>query len=112
MKQGHRSGGKYVSNHTTVTPAAGELADIASKQSEVTKISLGFIKAGLPSLAGKRRAKLTDRPGNLLLVVRDNSSTQELTIYTSDSAKTKRTLYRDGKKASIEVSFVKPTKIA
>ncbi len=32
---------------------------------------------------------------------------QEVVVYTSDPSKTKRALYRDGKKASIEVSFVK-----
>ncbi len=107
MAEGHRSGGKYVASHTTVIPAAAALADIAEKQPEVMKIALGFIKAGLPSIAGKRRAKLTERPGNLLLAVRDNSSMQEVTVYTSDHAKTKRVLYREGKEFGIEVSFVK-----
>ncbi len=106
----HRSGGKYGPSHTTVIPAAAILTDIAERQPEVSKISLGFIKAGLPSIEGKFRAKITERPGNLLVSVRDNTSMQELTLYTPEPAKTKRTLYRAAKKDGIEVSFVKPPK--
>ena len=111
MKQHHRSSGKYTNSHTTVIPVAGSLVDIAEKQPEVTKIALGYIKAGLPSVEGKKRAKITERQGNLLVSIRDNTSHQEITIYTSDLAKTKRTLYREGKKYYVEVSFVKSAKI-
>ena len=107
MKKNHRSGGKYTGSHTTLIDAAGELADIAETQSEVTKIALGYIKAGLSSVGGEKRAKITERSGSLLLSVRDNTSTQEITVYTQDTAKTKRALYREGKKAGIEVSFAK-----
>jgi hypothetical protein len=106
MKKDHRSGGKYSGSHTTVVPAAGFLVDVAYTQQEVTKLSLGFIKGGLPSIEGKRRAKITVRPGNLLVVVRDNTSHQEVTVYTNDPLKTRRALYRDGLKHGIEVSFV------
>ena len=106
MKKDHRSGGKFGSSHTTVVPAAGLLCDIAEREKEVTKISLGFIKSGLRSLEGKKRAKVTVRQGNLLLSVRDNSSNQEITIYTTDTHKTKRALYRGGLDEGIEVSFV------
>ncbi|MGA2939746.1 MAG: DUF2103 domain-containing protein [Syntrophobacteraceae bacterium] len=109
MKQGHRSGGKYVASHTTLIPAAATLADIAEKQPEVKKIALGFIKAGLPSVGGKRRAKITEHPSNLFISVRDNTSTQMMVLYTADTEKTKRTIYRGGKKFGIEVSFVKST---
>jgi hypothetical protein len=105
MKKDHRSGGKFGSNHTTVVAAAGHLCDIAHQQPEVTKISLGFIKSGLRSLEGKKRAKVTMRPGNLFLSVRDNSSNQELTIYTDDTKKTRQALYRGGKEYDIEVRF-------
>ena len=110
MKKDHRSGGKYGGSHTTVIPAAAFLTDIADQQPEVTKISLGYIKAGLPSIEGKRRAKITERQGNLLLSVRDNTSHQEVTVYTDDLRKSKRVLYRGGLKCGIEVSFVKPCK--
>jgi Predicted metal-binding protein (DUF2103) len=106
MKKDHRSGGKYSGGHTTVIPAAAFLADIADNQQEVTKISLGYIKAGLPSIEGKRRAKITERQGNLLVSVRDNITHQEITVYTDDPRKTKRALYRGGLKCGIEVSFV------
>ena len=107
MKKDHRSGGKFAGSHTTVTTAAALLADCATQLPEVSKISLGFIKAGLPSAKGSRRCKITERQGNLLLSVRDNASTQELVIYTEDLQKTKRALYRNGLAHAIEVSFVK-----
>lgn len=110
MKKNHRSGGKYSSNHTTVIPAAALLTDIADLQPEVTKISLGYIKAGMPSIEGKRRAKITERQGNLLLSVRDNTSHQEIVVYTDDPYKTKRALYRGGLECDIEVSFAKPSR--
>ena len=106
MKKDHRAGGKYSGSHTTVIPAAALLADIATVQSEVTKIALGYIKAGLPSIKGNRRAKIAERQGNLLVTVRDNVSQQELVVYTSDLQKSKRTLYRGGLGHDIEVSFV------
>ncbi len=106
MKKDHRSGGKYTGSHTTVIPAAGLLTDIADQQPEVTKIALGYIKAGLPSAAGKRRAKITERLGNLLLSVRDNVSQQEITVYSTDLKQSKRALYQGALKFGIEVSFV------
>ena len=106
MKKDHRSGGKYSGSHTTVIPAAGLLADLATMQPEVLKIALGYIKAGLPSVKGNRRAKIMERPGNLLLTIRDNVSQQEITVYTSDTQKSKRALYRGGLEHGIEVSFV------
>jgi hypothetical protein len=107
MKKDHRSGGKYSGSHTTVIPAAAFLADVADLQPEVTKIALGYIKAGLPSIEGKRRAKITERQGNLLVMIRDNTSHQEITVYTNDPPKSKRAIYRGGLKHGIEVSFVK-----
>ena len=109
-KKGHRSGDKYTGTHTMVIPAAAILADIANKQPEVTKISLGFIKAGLPSAGGVRRAKITERQGNLLIAVRDNTSQQEIAVYTPEMQKTKLALFRDGQKAGIEISFAKVRK--
>ncbi len=105
MKKGHRAGGKYAGSHTTVIPAAALLTDVASRLPEVTKISLGFVTSGLRSVGGLRRAKVTERGGNLLVSVRDNTSLQQVVIYSADLQATKRALYRGGLDCGIEVSF-------
>ena len=106
MKKDHRAGGKFGGSHTTLIPAAGILADVAHQQGEVRKISLGLITASLSSVNGKRRAKVQKRLGNLLVSVRDNTTRQEIVIYTDDPQKTMRSLYRGGRDEGIEVSFV------
>jgi len=50
------------------------LGDIAQKRPEVSKILLGFIKAGLKSANGQKRVKLIDCEGSVLLSVRDNTT--------------------------------------
>ncbi len=93
----HRSGGKFSGRHTTVIPAAGIVADLAIAQGEVTKVSLGFIKTGLPSANGKRRVKLTQEQGDILLSIRDNTSHQEIRVYTPDIQKTMQAIAREAK---------------
>ncbi len=83
-KKGARAGGKFGGGHTTVIPAAGVIADIADACPAVTKISVGFIKAGLPNIKGDRRVKVSADTGGILLTVRDNTSQQELRVYSSD----------------------------
>lgn len=82
-----RSGGKYSSSHTTVIPAAGTICDIVNKCPIVTRISLGFITAGLRSVSGQRRVKITEYVGVILLSVRDNTSRQEVYVYADDLQK-------------------------
>ncbi len=79
-----RSGGKFTGSHTTVIPAAGEIADIAERNPLVTKIAIGFIKAGLPSAKGRRALKIKPNGACLLLSVRDNTTNQELFVYATD----------------------------
>lgn len=83
-KKNTRAGGKYGGGHTTVIPAGGIIADIAHGCTYVTKISVGFIKSGLPNTKGKRRIKIVTDEGSLLVSVRDNISLQELRIYATD----------------------------
>ncbi len=83
-KKGNRSGGKFQSSHTTVVPGAAVIADIADNCSVVTKISLGYIKGGLPPAKGLKRLKIMTDDGSLLLIVRDNISQQELRVYATD----------------------------
>ena len=107
MSKNSRQGGKYTGNHTTLIPAATVLCDIADACPYVTKISPGFIKAGLRSAGGNKRVKITDSNTYLLLSVRDNSSQQEVHIYTSNLAEAKRTIVRGAKDEGIMVSFPK-----
>jgi hypothetical protein len=103
-KKGTRSGGKYTGSHTTVVPGAAVIADIADNSSLVTKISLGFIKGGLPPAKGLKRLKIMTDEGSLLLIVRDNISQQELRIYTTDVEVTKSIIAKDARKAGFAVT--------
>ena len=87
-----RAGKKFTGNHTTLIPAASLIADIAHACPTVTKISPGFIKAGLKSVQGKRRLKITDKGTHLLLSIRDNTSHQEIHVYTSDQKTAERAI--------------------
>lgn len=82
-----RAGGKFTGTHTTLSPAASLIADIAHGCGAVTRISPGFLKAGLPSVQGKRRVKIANDGSRILLTVRDNTSSQEVHLYTTDAAR-------------------------
>lgn len=81
MSKHSRSGSKFTGRHTTLIPLATIVCDIANKSPSVTKISPGFIKAGLRSVNGQRGLKISQRKGGILLSVRDNTSHQEIHIY-------------------------------
>lgn len=102
-----RSGGKFSGNHTTLTPAACLLADIAHKCDAVTRISPGFLKAGLKSVNGNRRVKITDNGSCILLSVRDNTSHQEVHVYASDTQIAKLAIARGARDAELAISFGK-----
>lgn len=82
-KKTSRSGKRYGGNHTTLVPLAVLVCDVVHKHPSVTKIAPGFINAGLTTVRGRRRVKVTARTGGLLLAVRDNASRQEVHIYTT-----------------------------
>ena len=100
-----RSGGKFSGNHTTLTPAACLVADIAHACGAVTRISPGFLKAGLKSVNGRKRVKITDDGAQLLLSVRDNTSHQEVHVYASDIHAAKRAIARGARDAGLAISF-------
>ncbi|OGD67659.1 hypothetical protein A2442_03745 [Candidatus Campbellbacteria bacterium RIFOXYC2_FULL_35_25] len=100
-----RSGGKYCNSHTTVIPAAGTVVDIANELSEVTKIQIGFIKAGLKSANGQKRVKIGDIGSNIMLSIRDNTTVQEIIVYSNDSQKTKLAVAQGSRNAGLHVSF-------
>ncbi len=103
-KKNSRSGGKFNTSHTTVVPSAGEIADIAERCPYVTKIALGFIKAGLPSAKGLKRVKVMTDEGSLLFTVRGNTSQQELRIYATDVEAAKRMILHDAHLAGFKVT--------
>ncbi len=109
MSKHSRQGGKYTGNHTTLVPLAALMCDIADASPYVTKISPGFIKAGLRSAGGNRRVKIIDSPTYILLSIRDNSSQQEVHIYTSDSSEAKKALTQGAKDLGVTVTFPKNT---
>ena len=100
-----RSGGKFSGNHTTLTPAACLVADIAHACESVTRISPGFLKAGLKSVNGHKRVKITDNGSQLLLSVRDNTSHQEVHVYATDMQAAKLTIARGARTAGLSISF-------
>lgn len=101
-----RSGGKYGGNHTTVVPAAAEVCDFTHKLPEVSKLVVGFIKAGLRPVNGKRRVKIGgDEKGAIFLYVRDNNSQQEIVVYTSNVQGTKLAIARGVRELGFHLSF-------
>lgn len=100
-----RSGGKFSGNHTTLSPLAAQICDIAHNCEYVTVISPGFIKAGIRSANGNRRIKITDKNGAVLLGIRDNTSHQEVYVFTCDLQETKLYLAKKCRDMKIDISF-------
>ncbi len=106
MSKYSRSGGKFTGSHTTLIPVAQIACDIANSLSEVTKISPGFIKAGLKSVNGKRRIRFTDENKSCIrLSVRDNTSYQEVHIYVTNVQAARTAIVRRVLAANISVCF-------
>ncbi|MBT3356461.1 hypothetical protein HN784_05310 [bacterium] len=93
MSKGHRAGGKMASSHTTVIPAAGKIIDFLSRQTEVKKISVGFIKHGIKS--GRHSLKITKIKSGLFLKIRGTASIQELWVYTDKIEAMKKALEKN-----------------
>ncbi len=102
-----RSGGKFSGNHTTMIPAAAIVADIAHECPFVTNISPGFIKATLKSASGQRRVKISDDGFSILLAVRDNTSHQEIHVYSKNMQATKLAVARGCRNAGLQIAFQK-----
>ena len=102
-----RSGKKYGGGHTTLIPLAALACDTIDRHPAVTKIAPGFIAAGLTTVRGKRRIKITFRTGGILLSVRDNATRQQVHVYTSDPDAVVRAITEGLKKEHVEVGFEK-----
>jgi len=107
MSKKARAGGKFTGNHTSLIPAALIVADIANQCEVVHRISPGFIKAGLKSVGGQRRIKITVMNGYILIAVRDNISQQEVHIYTTDTTLAKTFIAKETKKQGLIVTYAK-----
>ncbi len=104
MSKDSRSGGKFTGSHTTLIPLAAEVCDVAHAISLVSKISPGFITAGLRPIRGLRRIKITERDGAIRLTIRDNTSLQEVYMYTNDFAGTKKSLVKALSEHNLKIS--------
>jgi len=105
MSKHSRSGGKFTGNHTTLIPAASIVCDIADACPGVTKITPGFIKAGLKSVNGQRRVKITETDGAIRLSIRDNASHQEVYIYAKDVQVAKLAIARGCRSEGLNIGF-------
>ncbi len=109
-RQGHREGGKFGGAHTTYIPLAEDVADILNEDANITRISAGYIKAGLRPNGGQRRVKIAEIGGILELKVRDTASFQEVRAYVANSGVlhlTKLNLARKLRDRNIAISFRK-----
>lgn len=104
MSKDSRSGGKF-SGHTTLVPAAVLVADIADKSPAVYRICPGYIKAGLKSVSGHKRVKITREGNYILLAVRDNASHQEVHVYCNDTQKAMLEIARGSRNAGLAICF-------
>jgi len=77
----HRAGGKLTRSHTTLIDAAIPVVELLQAFPAVTKISLGLIKS---IGKGPQNLKLMPQVGGWKLVIRGNTSLQEITVYTTD----------------------------
>ncbi|HCC04871.1 TPA: hypothetical protein DEP58_01020 [Patescibacteria group bacterium] len=108
MSKYSRSGGKYTGNHSTLIPLACMACDFVYKFFEVNKISPGFIKSGLRSVNGNRNVKISSESCTcVLLSIRDNTSFQEVRVYTNDMQNTKLELARKLRNCDVPIRFTK-----
>jgi hypothetical protein len=105
MSKDSRSGGKYSGNHTTLTPLAAIVCDIADAIPQVTKISPGYLTAGLRSVNGQRRVKIVRKTRGILLSVRDNTSHQEVHVYADDIHDAALAIARGCRDEGVHISF-------
>lgn len=108
VSKNHLAGGKYTGSHTTVIPTARIVCDIANACPDVQKISLGFIKTGLKA-NGVQSVKIIDDNGNILLVVKGNTSAQQIRVYTSNIHNAKLAIARGARNAGLRIGFRKDT---
>ena len=83
-----RFGGKWGTNHCTVTDAAATIGDIAIECPAVTKVVQGIITSSRKTSGSSRRVKILKDGHALRVAVTGGASHQVLYVYSSDSTKT------------------------
>jgi len=96
MAKHKRSGGKIGGKHTSFIPLADEIVSRVLVHPNVTKVIPGFITAGLPTLRGQRRVKLSMHGTALKLSVRDNISHQEVFVHAGSEEDIKKPVHTRG----------------
>lgn len=85
-------GGKITTSHSTITDTAQVLVQLASKRSDVTKISVSIIK----SIGGGRKSlKFKILPGGLDATVCGSGAAQKIFVYTKTPEITAKELLAD-----------------
>lgn len=89
-KSNHRCGGKIGGKHTTVIDAAKPVVDFLLKNTDVTSVTVGFIKMRLKT--APQRMKIMEESGCLFLKVRGTASIQELRVFSKNLAQVRKDL--------------------
>ncbi len=95
--------GQLRGNHRTLTDLALQVVDLAKTLPGVRGVSPGYIQAGKGG--GKRKVKIADGKGCLLLTVRQSHTIQEVRIFSLDLRATKLALARALRDQDIPISF-------
>ncbi len=104
-KKKHRNGGKYCTSHTTIIPMAGKITDAIHDELEITKIQLGLIKAGLKPINGEKRVKISIKGYAISLAIRDNTTWQEIFVYSTNNQKTMESIARKSRNLGFHIAF-------
>jgi hypothetical protein len=99
---------KLGGSHTTLIEAAEIAVRMVEKIPGVTKISPGFITAGLRSANGKLRIKITQFKGGLLLSIRGNTAEQEVRVYSQDSKRVMEDILKGAENMGYTMSHIPP----
>ncbi len=104
----HKDSNKYAGRHGSVIPFVHQFIDEIHKLDDITKITLGYIRAGLSPSSGGGRVKI-GYGGNkhILLTCRGGTSRQEIHITTTNSQKTKLAIARLIRNREIRIAFEK-----
>ncbi len=103
-----RAGGKFTGNHGTLIPLAARVCDIVEAIAYVTKITPGFIRAGIKSRGGLLVVKITDQSDKcVLLSIRHNGLHQEVYVYVTDLQEGRTQIARKLRDNDIAIRFIK-----
>ncbi len=88
-------------SHLSYIPAAAELRDLILKMEGVTKVAAGIINQCGNS--DRKRVKIAEVSGAILLKVRGSIAIQEVRVYVADRQKAKRAIEESARAAGFLV---------